>query len=217
MAAYDDFFPWVLPEVPGCPEIAAVQAIRDSTIEFCQKSLLFQVDHDPITVIQKIADYDLESPVTGARVEKVMKAWYKGKQLIPTAPDEVRDPSVYNQRIGDYKTEYSTPKYFIQKDSNSISLLPIPDQSLQQAITMRVALAPLRSSTECADFLFEQWAETIGSGAIARLQSSVGKAYYNFQSAAIHQAKYMVGINAARMKANRGYNRSNLSVQLRKI
>lgn len=217
MTDYDAFLSWVLPDVSGCPEISAVQAIRDATIEFCEKSLIHQVDHDPVSVVAKVPDYDLESPATATRIVKVMKAWYKGEELIPAAPDQIRDPAIYNQRIGGYETSYSAPKYFLQKDSASISLLPIPDQTLANAVTMRVALVPLRTSTQCADFLLEQWAEEIAAGAIARLQDSANRAYSNPQLAAAKNVRFMVGINAARQKAVRGYNRSSLSVQLRKI
>lgn len=215
--SYEEFFPYVLPEVAGCPEITAIQAIRDSVINFCEQSLIHQTDHDPVSVVARIADYDLDSPVNNHRITKVMKAWYKGVELLPAAPDQVRDPSVYNQRIGGYQTDYSTPKYFIQKDSSTFSLLPIPDQSLSSAITMRVALVPLRTSTTCEDFLFEQWVEPIAAGAVSKLQLSAGKPYSNPAAAAIHQATFIRGLNAARQKANRGYTRSNLSVQLRRI
>lgn len=217
MTDYEALFSWVLPDVSGCPEIAAVQAIRDATIQFCEQSLIHQADHDPVSVVAKIPDYDLESPATATRITKVMKVWYKGSELTPAAPDQIRDPAVYNQRIGGYETSYSQPRFFIQKDSATISLLPIPDQTLASAVTMRVALVPLRTSTQCADFLFEQWPEEIAAGAIARLQDSANRAYSNPKLAALANARFMVGINSARQKAVRGYNRSSLSVQLRKV
>lgn len=214
---YEEFYPWVLPEVPGCPEIAATQAIRDAVINFCELSLSHQADHDPVTAIARTADYDLETPVTGTRIVKIMKAWFKGQELQPAGPDQIVEPSLYNQRIGGYTTSYSQPRAFTQKDANTFSLLPIPDQTLASAITMRVALAPLRTSTQCEDFLFEQWVEPIASGAVAKLQLSSGKPYSNPQAAAINQARFMQGVNAARQKANRGYTRASLSVQMRRI
>lgn len=215
--SYEEFFSYVLPEVSGCPEITAIQAIRDTVIRFCEMTLVHQADHDPISVTAKIPDYDLETPVTGTRIVKVMNAWYKGEKLEPAAPDDVNDPSVYNQRIGGVTVSYSTPKAFIQKDTESISLLPIPDQTLASAITMRVALAPLRNTSTCAEFLFEQWVEPIAAGAVAKLQMSAGKPYSSPQTAAINQALFMQGVNVARQRAVRGFNRSSLSVQLRKI
>lgn len=214
--SYDEFLSWVLPDVPGCPEISAINAIRDATIEFCEKTLIHQVDHDPVTVIANIADYDLETPVTGTRVFKVMRAWYKGQQLHPLAPDMVRDPSIYNQLIGDYTIQKSTPKNFIQKDPSSISLLPIPDQTLASAVTMRVALAPLRSSSSCADFLYENWVEGISDGAVARLKGMAGRPFSNPEAAISHQRRFLMEVNRARLISNQGYTRGNLRVQLRR-
>lgn len=213
--SYEDFFSWVLPDVAGCPEITAIQSIRDSVIQFCELSLIHQADHDPISVVAKIADYDLETPITNTRIVKVMKAFYKGKELSPASPDEVTDPAVYNSAIGGYTPTYQPPTAFFQKDTASITLLPIPDQSLANAITMRVALVPSRSSTACEDFIFEQWVEPIAAGAVARLQLSSGKTYSNPQAASANQARFMAGVNIARSRAVRGFNRSSLSVQMR--
>ena len=216
--SYDDFLSRVLSEVPGCPEVAAVQAIKDSVIDFCEKSLIHQVDHDAVSVIAKVPDYDLETPVTGTRIIRVMKAWYLGNELSPVAPDYIRDPSLYNQRIGgDYETKYSSPQNYTHKDTATVSFYPVPDKTVANAITMRVALAPLRSSTTCEDFLFEQHVEDISAGAVARLQASPGKTYTNPQFAAMNQKRYMAGVNDARMRSNRGFTRANMQVKLRRV
>jgi hypothetical protein len=214
--SYEDFFSWVLPEVAGCPEITAIQAIRDTVIDFCEKSLIHVVDHDPVKVIAKQSDYELDTPILGHRIIKVMQAYYQGTMLEPVSPDDVTDPSVYNQKIGGYTASYSTPRGFMQKSWDTISLIPIPDQTVNSAVTMRVALAPLRTSTTCENFLLEQYAETIAFGAVAKLQLSAGKPYSNDKAATINNARYMVGLNVARQRGVRGFNRSTLSVQLRK-
>lgn len=214
--SYEEFFSWVLPDVAGCPEITAIQSIRDATIQFCELTLIHQVDHDPVSVVAKISDYDLESPIANTRIVKVMKAFYKGQELSPASPDEVTDPALYNSSIGGYTPNYQPPTAFFQKDTASITLMPIPDQSIANAITMRVALVPSRSSIACEDLLFEQWVEYIAAGAVARLQMSSGKPYSNTQAASVNQARYMAGVNIARSRAVRGFNRSSLSVQMRK-
>lgn len=217
MASYDDFLSRVLPEVTGCSELLATQAIKDTVIEFAERTLIHQVDHDPVSAVAKVPDYDLETPVTGTRIIKIMKLWYSGAELDPSAPDEIRDPTVYNQRVGNYQTQYATPRTYLQKDTNTFSLFPIPEKSLVNAVTLRIALAPLRSSTTCDDLFYEQWVEPIAAGAVARLQMTPGKAYSNPKFAPINTSKYMVGVNEARQKASRGYTRANLRVQMRRI
>lgn len=217
MASYDDFLSRVLPEVPGCPEVAAIQAIKDSAIQFCEHSLILQADHDPVSVIAKINDYDLETPVTGTRITKIMKMWYQGKELHPNAPDQIGSPLAYNKNIGGFETTYNDPQVYFQKDSATFSLFPIPEKTVASAITMRVALAPLRSSTTCDDILFEHWAEPIAYGAVGRLMLQPAKSYTNPELSRSYQARFIIGVNEARQKASRGYTRANMSVRLRRI
>lgn len=217
MTSYDDFLSRVLPEVPGCPELAAIQAVKDTVIQFAERTLIHQVDHDPVSTVAKIADYDLDAPVSGTKIIKIMKLWYSGTPIDPAAPDDVNDPTVYNQRVGDYQTQYGTPRTYLQKDPSTFSLFPIPEKSLLNAVTIRVALAPLRNSVECDDIFYEYWVEPIAAGAVARLQMSQNKAYSNPRLAQASMAEYMVGINEARQKASRGYTRANLTVKMRRI
>lgn len=215
MKPYDDFLPWVLPDVGGCPEITAISAIRDTAIQFCEFTLIHQADHASVSVIENSSEYELESPVQQTRVFKIMRAWYKGNLLTPAAPDMIMDPAVYNSSIGGYSPHKSTPRYFTQKDPLTFSLMPIPDQTLADAITMRVALVPLRNSTSCEDFLFENWVEAIADGAVARLQSMIGRPFANAVAAPVHQNRFLSEINRARLQANRGLTRGNLMVQMR--
>lgn len=215
MKTYEDFFPDVLPDVPGCPSDVAIRAIRHAVIEFCEKSLIHQITQDPISIRANYSDYDLEAP-KGFRVHKVMKAWFKGVELTPVAPDDITTPDTYNTVIGDYTPSKSEPTGYTQKDFDSVSFLPIPNQSHTNAITMRVALVPLRDSTQVEDFLYEQWGEAIASGAKARLMLNPGKPYTNQEAAAINQGRYMMAMNDARQRAIRGNVRSDLSVKMRK-
>lgn len=216
MALYEAFFPYVLPEVPGAPEPAVVLAIRNACIEFCEKSLILTRDHDPVTLVQGIVDYDLEPP-TGYLVVKVQKAWLENNILDPLAPDFVRDASVYNRLFTSYESAPNTPKYYLQKDERSITVWPVPEKRYPSGLTMRVALKPTRASTEIDDVIFEDYAETIACGALSKLMASAGKAYTNVEMAGVHAGYFQKGINVARQRAGHGHVRSNLSVKMRRI
>lgn len=217
MTSYDSFLPWVLTNVPGVPEVAAIQGLRDASIQFCEQTLIHQVDHDPVTVIANTVDYDLETPVSGTRVHKIMRAWFQGSELRPEAPDQVNSPSIYNQNIGGVTTNKTKPQTFIQKDWATFSVFPIPDQTYPNSVTLRIALAPLRSATSCEDFLYQNWGEAIAHGASARLLAMPGKSWSNPNAAAYHQTQYQIGINQARQQATHGYVRANLQVRMRRV
>lgn len=213
---YTDLLIDVLPEVPGCPADLAEREIRNTVIEFCEKSLIHQVTLDPITLRANLSDYYLDPP-GGTRVQKIMKVWFKGKPLEPAAPDLIQVPDPYNpQPQSGYTPTKSWPAAYTQKDFDAITFIPIPDQTYSNAVTMRVALAPLRSGDEFDGVLYEQWGEFLACGAKARLMLKPGKPFTNPDAAALNQARYMTGLNDARQRASHGNVRSNLRVQLRR-
>lgn len=215
MKSYEDLFPDVLPDLPGCPPEIALRAIRHTVIEFCEKSLIHQVTLDPITVMAGFTQYDFDVP-KGFRVQKIMKAWFKGLELEPVAPDSIRAPDAYSTVIGGYRATETPPVAYTQLDFSTVSFLPTPDRKYPSAVTMRVALAPLRDSTEFVDFLYEQWGEFLACGAKARLMLSPGKPYSNNESAVVNQGRYTTALNDARQRAIHGNVRSGLSVRMRK-
>ena len=217
MTNYEAFFPYVLTEVAGAPEPLVLQAIRNSAIEFCEKSLILTRDHDPITVVTGVPDYDLEAP-TGYLVVKVQKAWLENNPIDPIAPDIVREAAVYNRLFSSYNKESNgTPRGYLQNDERSITIWPLPDKRYPNGLTLRVALKPSRASAFIDDVIFEDYAEVVASGAISRLMLSVDKAYTNPQMAVVHRARFDQGINVARGRALHGHVRSNLSVKMRRI
>jgi hypothetical protein len=216
MSAYEEFFPYVMTEVAGVPEPVAIMAIRNTCIDFCEKSLILNRDHDPVTIVQGITDYDLEPP-RGYLVVKVMRAWLDNRELSPSAPDFVTDAAVYNRLYASYQSAPNMPQTYIQKQERSITVWPVPDRKYKNGLTLRVALKPTRSSTEIEDLVFEDYAETIGHGAVFRLMSSVGKPYTNLDMAAVHKSLYEQGLNVARNRATHGNTRVDLRVKLRRI
>lgn len=215
MTAHTAFLDYVLPQVPGCTPEMALLEIKNTIIDFCEKSLILQQDADPITAINGIMDYDLEPP-KDYLVVKIMKAWYKGQVLDAYSPDQVETPSVYNQNSG-YLVNRGDPRFYLQKDARSFSVYPIPSETARLALTMRVAVKPTRASTQIEDVIFEEYAEIIGHGAVSRLALSPGKPYSGRQFAADKQSLYIAGLNVARDRAQKGYVRSSKHVKMRRI
>jgi len=215
MKLWSDFFESVIPYVPGCPSITAEIAIKNTIIEFCEKTLILQRDHDPVTVTAGINDYDLEPP-TGYLVTKIMKAWYENVPLVPAAPDEIGSVAAYNT-YAEGAEGPGQPRWIFQKDERTFSLLPVPQDTSVNAVTMRVALKPSRSASGVDDVIWEDYMEVIGAGARSRLMLMPNQLAFNPTMAGVNRLQFDQGINLARQRANRGHTRSNLSVRLRKV
>lgn len=216
MSAYTAFLNDVMPDVPGCTLDIAKHAIKNACIEFCEKSLILQRDYDPVTVVAGVVDYDIEPP-TGSLVTRIMRAWYKTTELIALAPDAIENAEVYNRLFTGANTDRQDPKYILQKDERTYSLYPIPVSTVANALTMRVAYKPSRSSTTVDDVVYEDYSEAIAAGAKARLMMSPGKPYTNPQLAGAHMEIFRQAVNIARQRAIRGHMRTDLSVELRSI
>jgi len=213
---YEDFYDEVLPYLPGCTPAMAKVAIRNAVIDFCEGSLILQRDHDPVTVVQRIIDYDFEPP-TGYLVTKIMRAWYKGVELTPKAPDELPGALLYNSRYPDAVISEQDPNLITQKDERTYTLFPFPRETAASALTMRVALKPTRSSTTIEDVVFEDYAEIIGHGAKYRLMASPSKPFTSPDGAAASKVFFDEGVNTARQRAVRGYVRSDLRVVIPRV
>ena len=216
MKKYETFLDEVLPHVPGCTNEIAIQAIKNTVIDFCEKTLILQVDHDPVTVIAGEVDYDLEPP-EGYLVTKIIRAWFKNNELTPVGPDDIDKPALYNRDFAGVDAGRADPNVITQKDERTFSLFPIPLNTDPLALTIRVALKPSRSSTEVEDNINEDYAETIAPGALTRLFLSPGKPYSNPQIGVARNQLYQVGVNLARQRATSGFVRSSRQVSLRRI
>lgn len=216
MKPYTTFLDYVLPEVPGCTNDMALHAIKQTVIEFCEKSLVLEVDHDPITIVRGVIDYDLDPP-RDHLVTKVMKVYYKDQPLAPISTDDVRYAQFFNKNYEDAEVQEGPPRFYTQKDARTISIFPFPKETEKLALTLRVALKPTRTASQCDDLIFEDYAEIIGHGAVTRLALSPNKPYTNVQLAGAKNVMYTAGLNVARQRISRGYVRANRQVTLRKI
>ena len=97
MATLTSFYPYIVPHVSGCPEITIDTNLMSSIIEFSERTLILERDHDPVTIVKNISDYDFEPPIANHLVIKIINAWCEGYALEPIAPDVIQDPTIYNR------------------------------------------------------------------------------------------------------------------------
>jgi len=216
MKSHDDFLDYVMPHVPGCTVNMALHEIKNTIIDFCEKSLILQETLDPVTVISNIQDYDFE-PSRDRVVVKILTGWYKNRKLIPKGTDEINDPSVFSSVINDVEPERGDPRIVTQKDPRTYTLYPAPEDTVANAVTLRVACKPTRSASTIDDFIYEDYADTIGHGAISRLALSMDKPYYNDRLAVARDALYRAGLNVARDRALKSFVRTVKQVKIRRI
>jgi len=160
MRPISDFFPRVLPYVPGCPQPVAEQAILDAAIVFCEDSLVIRERFSAFNTDPGIADYGLTTP-SDTQVARLLAVYVNGTQI----PAWVSDPPPPAVGSGAPTTYYTTRSDGVFK----LELYPIPDRAYE--ITVEAALRPTRDAATLDSDLFGLWSDAVVSGAIGRLSS----------------------------------------------
>jgi hypothetical protein len=204
--AFTAFLPEVLPLVPGCSDILAVNAIRNATIEFCTNTLYWQEVQDEVTLSAADFPYPLDYPAGGQAVTALGVA-VEGRPLGQTTQD-ILDLKVLNWRI-----QTGAPRVYFQYNPNEIGTYPALDRSY--AMVMRVAIAPSRTASGVIDFVYEKHLETIVSGALTRLFQMPAQPWSSETQGAHYRSQFNTWMVQATIEANKAYNRGQMQVMMR--
>ncbi len=202
---YSEFFPYVLPSVPGCSSPMATDAIRTAAIDFCERSRAW-TDNLTMSALANTGAYPFVPPA-GSAVAEILQAWFNGLPIDPKTPDELR------QLYTNWRTESGNePEFYTQEDTVSVTLVPMPEAALADAIKLRVALAPAADSTGVDTRIFNKYRTDIAAGALAILLKIPGEKFYNPNLAQERQATFNAAIADANYKAAKGFVRARRRV-----
>lgn len=192
----DALLPYLLPDVPGVPDITALQALRLSLIEFCVQTHAWDEIQDPIPLEDGVNEYDLDVE-QGARIAAIKNVWLADRAVTPISMEELE------RRLPNWQVATGTdPAYFnAPADQNSIRIYPIPEgvEAAGKTMTLRVAYAPTLVATTVPDSVINRYLEPIVSGAKHRLMVAPGKGWSNPQLAVYHQAEFDEGVQRAKI------------------
>jgi hypothetical protein len=201
------FLPRLLPYVVGCPEPLALQALRDSAIEFCQRSLVLTTLLDPINLRAGVANYEIQPP-ENTQVAQTLKAWTDGVLLQP----------IPYEMAGVLSLPGGQPRYFYGQEideSYFLTLLPTPEKKLTGGLKVRAALRPSRSTDTVNDLLYERYAPAVVDGAMGILMAVPNQPFTDFGMAGARLASARSQASAARQDALSGRVQSSLSIRMR--
>jgi hypothetical protein len=189
---WQSFYPLILPDVANCPTVTVDATLAAVAADFCSRTQLWREELDPIYTINNIAEYDLDGT---AVVESVLWVVCDGVKLTPT---DAR--IIPHERLG----EVNQPSHYWVVNENILRLFPIPNA--RYLTKVGVSLKPSRTAVGVEDWIYETWAETIASGAIARLARVPKKEWTDFTLSEIHRKLYERGIAEAEQRDVRNIN-----------
>ena len=205
MRALTSFLPYVMPYVNGCTEPMAEQAILSACIELCGKSCLVQRVIAE-SAVADASDYDVEEPPQMVLV-RILQVFYGTRILKARSLDTVthavamRGESINGETIGS-----GTPtEWFARDPSNPIvSVYPPPAAAANEILTIRAAYQPSRSATSVEDTLYDDYAEDIAAGAVARLLTMPNQSFSSPLSIKAFRDQFLGAVSAASVIARVG-------------
>lgn len=203
MVSTDLFLKEVVPYCPDVMEAVALNAVLNSAIEFCRLSTIHRIDMTAINGVDGQSEYTITVP-TDTQLASIIQLNYNGIPLVAKAVEELA--SYYSYQ--DWTTVEGQPRGYVQITPGTLTLVPLPTEDLTAGITGRIALMPTRSATTIHDELYNTYLEDIAMGARCRLHYTPGTTYFDMTLAEYCRAKYMNGIESAKIRANKSATRA---------
>ena len=203
MKPISDFFPRMLPYLPGCSEPLAAQAVLDAAIAFCEDTQAVREQLDSFTTSAGVGAYELDTP-SQQQVARVFDVVVDGRPMAAIAAEDVGPASeAIGSPMAFYTTRYGSE--FL------LHLFPTPDGAYN--VQVRAALRPTRNATQLEDDLFNLWSDAVLAGAMARVMAIPGQPFSDPAGSAGYSMAATRATNKARVEGNFGRVRAGMRVR----
>ena len=203
MVTWDAFYEYVFPSVQGCPTSIVKHALRSACIDFCARTLIWKQDSVLNDVLAGQNLYTF-APPTGAKVVTPYRVAIKDtetgkdKELAAYSLETLES---FSPSWREDAAEY--PDKYVLITDDTIRLIGVPTKDILDSLSAGVALKPTRDAEDCPSFLYEDWAEVIAAGALAKLHASKEKVWAIPELVSYYTKLYRDGISRARSKATK--------------
>lgn len=177
---YSDFTVHVKPECGGAPDFLIERAVRDTAVDFCQRTDVYIPEPEFITIIAGVNEYAVTLP-TSTELNHIIDIFDNKTELRPVSYNELL------RRLGD-ETEKGNPRYYAQRDNTDFYLAPIPDKN--DSFRVLYSVKPTSTSSSIPDTIGKEYRETIVHGALYRLQMMSGQPFANGGAAQANRSLY---------------------------
>lgn len=202
-----EFLPEILPQVAGCPNPLAKNAVRNAAITFCERTRAYRKELAAINLVVDTKDYlyTLFTLPTDTVVWRPIRvAVIDGTEetkLDPTTPQDLDSDHKY----ANWRTETGTPfAYYAMAGNTTLRVVWTPDTSITGGLFLEAALKPSKAAAEVEDAFFNQFYDDIAAGALGELLSMAGEPWTNAVKAADKLARFNRAIADHTVDASEG-------------
>jgi hypothetical protein len=208
MVNYTDLFWQVRAELPGVPVPLLYNVYAETVRNFFRRSLAWQVSVPPVDLIANEEFPDLlDSPYeellpAETYVVQPVRIKYKDGSNVTFRTRTQLDAmdSTWEQDVRSGPTRHWTitaPGVY--------RLYPIPAESVEAALFMKIAVAPRRNARAVPEPLADEWTQAWTEGALSALLKIPGKDWTDVNLAAAHGRMFDDSVREARSRSNADY------------
>ena len=204
MAKHADFYPLIMPAVPGCPYMTVDLAINRAAIDLCDQGRVWEESLDAMTLISGIDAYELDLPAGAVLVcVRNVRLDARPLQLITSWADFEGRAAQPGQ-----STHYAMR-------GNELVVYPAPHQSGGR-VTLVATLKPAFNATSLPDVLLQAHMGTVAEGAKAYLKEMTGTAWFDPSGFALASQRFRESVSRARINVEHGFAAGSLSITPRR-
>lgn len=189
MATFRQFDRYILPFMSNPPLPAVDDALRDSAIEFCDRTRVLNEVTERLPVSAGTGDIDIDSPDSELVIAQVISVYTPTGKLTPKTKRELEEIFPTGWPFASVDSA-ELLKYWLSTVRSTIRLVPYPTFSAPEIIAAAVAYKPSREAASLPDELYEHYAEAIAAGAMARLHAHPHASYADAARIAAYRGLY---------------------------
>lgn len=197
----EDLYPFVLPSAPGCPDPTLLHHLRQAAIEFCERTLAWQQDLDPIVSVVDSQSYAMVFPA-GSVLVKLLAFTVDGDEANVVTPEKGRRLALNDSGRDVAWTD----------DRVSVKVHPTPTEA-GVVYGFKAALKPTQAATAISDSVGEHYAKEIAAGALAGLLDMASVSWADPVKAAQRREYFNDRIGTVSAQVAKGFSRGAQNVR----
>lgn len=188
----------VRPQVLGCPEPVAINALRSAAEELCRETHVWQKKLDPVSVYSGIGDYGLPTPAY-SRIVSPLRIQFDGKDVTHKHEGEL---DLWDETWRD-KVD-TTPSFWTMESPETLRLVPKPNADRTDVLIAWASLEPAEDEVTLPGW-FHQYSRCLKDGALAEIKEIPNKPWSDPKMAQFHRRRFNVEVSKARYDVSRGF------------
>lgn len=194
---FRDYLARVRPEATHAPSDLLVQAMLDTTRDFCVVTRALQYEVTDEVILANVSDYDILTPNDQVEPIAIEYMSLNGAEVI------FKEVAWLNRFIANWRLRPADDfRYFTHLTGPDVYTFPCVPQTGQTGLYYRVSLHPRITATKIDEAFIGKYVEAISDGAKARLLAMSGKEWTNKDRAKELDGAYRQARGLARIEIN---------------